>query len=68
MSHVMLCHRILKYPCTNGDSAQLCYSDKIAGGRSTLMLIFKLKTKESFNGLFLKEVNDVLFRDETAQN
>ena len=47
-------------PGTKGDSAQLCYSDKIAGGRSTLVLVFKLKTKESVNGLFVKDVNDLL--------
>ena len=47
-------------PGTKGDSAQLCYSDKIAGGRSTSVLVFKLKPKESFNGLFLKDVNGVL--------
>ena len=47
-------------PGTKGDSTQLCYSDKIAGGQSTLVLVFKLKPKESFNGLFLKDVNCVL--------
>ena len=47
-------------PGTKGDSTQLCYSDKIAGGQSTLVLVFKLKPKESFNGLFLKDVNGVL--------
>ena len=47
-------------PGTKSDSAQLCYSDKIAGPRSTLVLFLKLKTKKSFNGLFLKDVNDVL--------
>ena len=47
-------------PGTKGDSAQLCYSDKIAGERSTLVLVFKVKPKGSFDGLFLKDVNDVL--------
>ena len=47
-------------PGTKGDSAQVCYSDKIVGGRPTLVLIFKLKTKESFKGPFLKDVIDVL--------
>ena len=28
-------------PVTKGDSALLCYLDKIAGGRSTFVLIFK---------------------------
>ena len=28
-------------PGTKGDSAQLCYLDKTAGGRSTLVLAFK---------------------------
>ena len=37
---------------TKGDSAQLCYLDKIADGRSTLVLAFKSRTKESSNGLF----------------
>ena len=47
-------------PGTKGDSAQLCYLDKIAGGRFTLVLAFKSRTKESSNGLFLKDVNYVL--------
>ena len=56
-------------PGTKGDSAQLCYSDKIAGGRYTLVIVFKLKTKESFKGPFLKDMIDVLsLRDETARN
>ena len=46
-------------PGTKDDSAQLCYLDKIADGRSTLVLAFKSRTKESFNELFLKDVNDV---------
>ena len=28
-------------PGTKGDSAQMCYLDKTAGGRSTLVLAFK---------------------------
>ena len=47
-------------PGTKSESAQLCYLDKIAGGRSTLLLAFKSRTKESSNRLFLKDVNDVL--------
>ena len=47
-------------PGTKGDSTQLCYSDKIAGGQSTLVLVFKVKPKGSFDGLFLKDVNGVL--------
>ena len=45
---------------TKGESAHLCYLDKIAGGQSTLVLGFKSRTKENFNGSFLKDVNDVL--------
>ena len=44
---------------TEGDSAHLCYLDKVAGGRSTLVLVFRSRTKEFFNGSFLKDVNDV---------
>ena len=47
-------------PGTEGDSALLCYLDEFAGGRSTLVLVFKSRTKENFNGSFLKDVNDVL--------
>ena len=47
-------------PGTKGGSAHLCYLDKISGGRSTSVLVFKSRTKEHFNGLFLKDVNDVL--------
>ena len=47
-------------PGTKGDSAQLCYLDKIAGGRSTMVLAFKSRTKKSSTGLFLKDFNDVL--------
>ena len=43
-----------------GDSAQLCYLDKIAGGRSILVLAFKSRTKINSIGLFLKDVIDVL--------
>ena len=43
-------------PGTEGDSAQLCYLDKIAGGRSNLVLAFKSRTKKSFNGLFFKKM------------
>ena len=32
-------------PGTKGDSAQLGYFDKIAGGRPNLVLVFKLRTK-----------------------
>ena len=39
-------------PGTKVDSAQLFCLDKIAGGQSTLMLAFKPRTKQSFNGLF----------------
>ena len=39
-------------PGKKGDSAQLCYPDKIAAGRSTLVLAFKSRTRESFHGLF----------------
>ena len=46
-------------PGTIGDSAQLCYLDKTAGGRSNLVLAFKSRTKNCFNGLFLKDLNDV---------
>ena len=35
-------------PGAKGDSVQLYYFDKIAGGRSTLALAFKLKTKRKF--------------------
>ena len=49
-----------KTPGTKGDSAHLCYPDKIAGGRSTLVLVFKSGTKENFNGFFLKDFKDVL--------
>ena len=55
-------------PGTKVDSAQLCYLDKIAGGRSTWVLAFKLRTKDSFDGLFLKDVNDVLSRKGIAWN
>ena len=41
-------------PGRKNDNAQSCYSDKIATGRSFLVQVSKLKTKESFNGLFLK--------------
>ena len=41
-------------PGTKGDNAQLCYLEKIAGGRSTLGLVFRSKTKENFNESFLK--------------
>ena len=47
-------------PGTKSDSAHLWYLDKIVGGRSTLVLVFKSRTKESFNGSFLNNVNDVL--------
>ena len=47
-------------PGTESDSAQLCYLEKIAGGRSALVLVFKSRMKEGFNGSFLKDVNDVL--------
>ena len=47
-------------PGTKSDSAQLCYLDKMAGGQSTMVLAFKSRTKESYNGLFLKDLNDVL--------
>ena len=47
-------------PSTKGDSAHLCYLGKIAGGRSTLLLVFKSRTREKFNGLFLQDVNDFL--------
>ena len=47
-------------PGTKIDHAHLCYLDKIAGGRSTWVLAFKSRTKDSFNWLFLKDVNDVL--------
>ena len=36
-------------PGTKGDSAQLGYFDKIACGRSILVLAFKLRKKEKFN-------------------
>ena len=32
-------------PGTKGDSAQLGYFDKIAGGQTSLVLAFKLRTK-----------------------
>ena len=41
-------------PATIGDSAQLCYLDKIAGGRSSWVLALKSRIKESFNGFFFK--------------
>ena len=47
-------------PGSKGDSAHLCYLDKVTGGRSTLVLVFKSRTKENFNGSFLKDVKDVL--------
>ena len=34
-------------PGTKGDSAQLGYFDKIAGGRTTLVLAFKLDKKRT---------------------
>ena len=40
------------FPGSEGDSAHLCYLDKVAGGRSTLVLVFRSKTKENFNGYF----------------
>ena len=43
-----------------GTKGELCYLDKIAGGRSTLVLAFKSRTKESSKGLILKDVIDVL--------
>ena len=46
---------------TPGDSSHLCYLDKVTGGRSTLVLVFKSRTKENFSGTFVKDVNDVLF-------
>ena len=33
--------KIWSNPGTKGDSAHLCFLDKIAGGRSTLVLVFK---------------------------
>ena len=45
---------------TKSDSAQLCYLDKMAGGRSTLVIAFESRTKKRSNGLFSKDVNDVL--------
>ena len=36
-------------PGTKSDSAQLSFLDKIAGGRSTLVLVFKSRMKEIFN-------------------
>ena len=50
----------LNSPGSEGDCAHLCYLDKIAGERSTLVLVFRSGTKENFNGKFLKDVNDVL--------
>ena len=47
-------------PGTKGDSAQLCYLDLIAGGRSTWVLAFKSRTKDTFNGLVLEDMNDGL--------
>ena len=47
-------------PGTEGDSAHLCYLDKVTGERSTLVLVFKSRTKENFNRSFSKDVNDVL--------
>ena len=47
-------------PGTESDVAYLCYLDKVASGRSTLVLVFKSRKKENFNGSFLKDVNDVL--------
>ena len=35
-------------PGTKGDSAKLYYFDKIAGGRSTLVLAFNPRTKTEF--------------------
>ena len=51
---------------TKGDRAQLCYLDKIADGRSTLVLVFKSRTKESSNELFFKDVNDVLSQKKNS--
>ena len=53
-------------PGTKSDGAQLCFLEKNVGGRSTEMLAFKLRTKESFNGLFLKDVNDVLSQKKNS--
>ena len=47
-------------PGTEGDRANLCYLAKVAGGRFTLVLVFKSRKKENFNGSFLKDVNGVL--------
>ena len=41
-------------PGTKNDSAQLCYFDKIAGGRSTLVLALKLKAKREFQWTVFK--------------
>ena len=32
-------------PGTEGDSGHLCYLDKVTGGRSTLVLVFKSRKK-----------------------
>ena len=53
--------KTLNTPGMKGDSAQLCCSDKIAGGRSTLVLVFKLTTKSELESTVFKiDVNDDL--------
>ena len=36
-------------PGSEGDSAHLCYLDKVTGGRSTMVLVFKSRTKEKIS-------------------
>ena len=48
-------------PGSEGDSSRLCYLDKVAGGRSTLVLIFKSKIKREFQWRAFKDVSDILF-------
>ena len=45
---------------SEGDSAHLCYLDKVEGGRSTLVLNFKSATRRKFQWIVFKDVNDVL--------
>ena len=47
-------------PDVKGVSVRLSYIDKIAGGRSSLVLAFKSRTKTEFQLTALKELNDVL--------
>ena len=57
---ISVSYKTCNTPGSESDSAQLFYLEKDAGGRFTLVLAIKSRTKASFNGLILKDVNDIL--------